>query len=59
MKNNGKIMKTILENLEYYKRILKTIFVFFRTFFYFLWIFGIKNDLKNDYNLKEIKKSTK
>lgn len=41
MKNNGKIIKTILENLKYYERIFKTIFVFFRDFLYFLWIFGI------------------
>lgn len=42
MKNNGKIIKTVMENLKYYKRIFKTIFVFFRAFLYSLWIFGIK-----------------
>jgi hypothetical protein len=36
MKNNGKIIKTILKNLEYYKRIFKTIFVFFKAFSDFL-----------------------
>jgi hypothetical protein len=35
-------MKSILENLEYYKRIFKTIFVFFRAFSIFYGFLELK-----------------